>query len=115
MAKKSRDSGIAFERQARDLLKELWPDARRGLGQAYGAQQADIEGTPLRWEVKCHAQWPPIEAAIQQLERDGEKYTDARIQAVMHKRKNKTSWRVTMKFEDFVRLVRELELAQREG
>ena len=105
MANKSRDSGHRSEREVRDLLKPLWPQARRGLGQAYGAQQCDVEGTPFRIEVKCHAQWPPVEAALTQVARDAQKYGDERPQIVIHKKKNGPGWRVTMTIGEFFRIV----------
>jgi hypothetical protein len=105
MGKQSRDSGHRFERELRDRLKVLWPEARRGLGQAYGARECDIEGTAFRIEAKAHKQWPPVEAALQQVARDAEKYGDKRVRLVCHKKKNATDWRVTMELDEFIRLV----------
>ena len=107
MGKLSRDSGQRFERELRDRLKLLWPEVRRGLGQAYGARECDVEGTPFRIECKAHKQWPPIEAALQQVAKDGAKYNDFRLRFVAHKKKNATDWRVTMTLDTFVRLMDE--------
>lgn len=102
MGKAEREAGIRAERDARDRLKTLWPDVRRGLHQAVGAIEADLENTPVRWEVKSWSKWPQVEDAIDQLERDGEKFSDTRPQAVLHKKKKKTDWRVTFDLEQFI-------------
>jgi hypothetical protein len=106
MGKQSRDSGHRFERELRDRLKALWPEARRGLGQAYGAREGDIEGTPFRIEAKAHKQWPPVEAALRQVARDADKYNDFRPRFVAHKHKGSgTDWRVTMTLDAFIHLM----------
>jgi hypothetical protein len=105
MGKKSRDSGKRGEYGVRDRLQELWPKARRGLGQAYGARECDVEGTPFRIEVKFHKQWPPVEAALRQNTIDAAKYNDFRLRFVAHKKKNDTDWRVTMTLDTFIRLM----------
>jgi hypothetical protein len=105
MVKNSREYGQRFEREARDRLKTLWPGIRRGLGQAYGALEADLENCPLRFEVKCWSKWPQVEAALAQVRADAEKYEDERPRAVLHKRKNKTDWRVSLEIDEFIRLV----------
>lgn len=110
MAKKSRDSGKRFEREARDRLKPLWPGIRRGLGQSSGALEADLENCPLRFEVKAWSIWPQVEAALDQVRDDAEKYKDERPRAVLHKRKNKTDWRITFELSEFIRMM-ELEIA----
>jgi hypothetical protein len=105
VAKKSRDSGKRFEREARDRLKPLWPEIRRGLGQAAGAIEADLENCPLRIEVKAWSMWPQVEQALDQVRGDAEKYRDERPRAVLHKRKNVTDWRITMELSEFVRMM----------
>ena len=50
--RRSRRKGAAFEREVSNLLKQIYPDARRGIGQARsGGEVADVEGTP--WWVEC--------------------------------------------------------------
>lgn len=106
MPKNSREYGQRFEREARDRLKTLWPEIRRGLGQAYGAIEADLENCPLRFEVKAWSKWPQVEAALAQVRADAEKYKDLRPRAVLHKKKNKTDWRITMELDEFVRMLK---------
>lgn len=107
MGKQSRDSGQRFERELRDRLRALWPEARRGLGQATGAEEADIELVPFRIEAKAHKQWPPVEAALQQVAKDSNKYNDFRPCLVAHKHKNSgTDWRVTMTLDTFIHIMR---------
>ena len=105
MGKSQRDAGQRAERDARDALRVLWPEARRGLGQATGALECDVEGTPLRTEIKSWKTWPSVEGAIDQLVHDSAKYNDPRPRAVIHKRKNKTSWRITFELDEFVKFV----------
>jgi hypothetical protein len=107
MSKAQRDAGQRAERDARDRLKVLWARVRRGLHQSIGAIEADLEETPVRWEVKSWSQWPQVEDAIDQLQRDGRKYDDPRPQAVLHKRKKKTDWRVTFSLPNFIQFVEE--------
>lgn len=109
MVKNSREYGQRAERDVRDRLKPLWPDARRGLQQATGARECDVEGTPLRLEVKSWSKWPQVEAAIAQVRADAEKYKDLRPRAVLHKKKNKTDWRITLELDEFIRLMQEAD------
>ena len=109
MGKSQRDAGQRAERDARDCLKPLWPNVRRGLHQAVGAIEADLEETPLRLEVKSWSQWPSVEAAIDQLVHDSVKYNDPRPRAVIHKRKNKTGWRITFELDEFIKFMGERE------
>jgi hypothetical protein len=105
MPKMSRDAGQRAERQVRDVFKALWPNIRRGLGQATGAQEADLEGCPLRLEVKAWRTWPSVEKALEQVRLDAERYGDTRPRAVVHRRVGKTEFRVTFELDEFVRFV----------
>jgi hypothetical protein len=105
MGKAQRDAGQRAERDARDRLKVLWATIRRGLHQAVGAIEADLEETPLRIEVKSWSKWPQVEEAIDQLVHDSVKYNDPRPRAVVHKKKKKTDWRITFELSEFVRFV----------
>ncbi len=49
-----RVKGADFERRVANDLRGVFPEARRGLGQARGAEQCDVEGTPLWIEAKHH-------------------------------------------------------------
>ena len=111
MGKSQRAMGQAAELDARDRLQVLWAACRRGLGQATGAAEADLEKTPIRWEAKSWKTWPSVEDALATLKRDAEKYGDVRPRAVIHKRKRtkkgkpSTDWRVTFELDEFVRFV----------
>ncbi len=105
MGKAERDAGQRAERDARDRLKILWAAIRRGLHQAVGAIEADLEETPIRWEVKSWSRWPQVEEAIEQLQRDSKKFNDPRPRAVIHKKKKKTDWRITFELDEFARFV----------
>jgi hypothetical protein len=105
MGKSQRTAGQVAERDARDRLKPLWAAIRRGLGQATGALEADLEQTPIRWECKSWSTWPSVEGAIEQLQRDAEKWNDPRPRAVIHKKKRKTDWRITFELDEFIKFV----------
>ena len=66
MGRWQREKGAAFERAIANLLKPLWPDARRGIGQARAANEVpDVDGTPWWIETKAHRQ-VSIQAAYRQ-------------------------------------------------
>lgn len=53
MGKQQRSKGQRGEREAAKALQALWPDAKRGLGQARsGGDVPDVDGTPFWCEVK---------------------------------------------------------------
>lgn len=53
--RRSRTKGANFERLLANLLKPVWPEAKRGIGQARsGGEVADVEGTPYWVEAKRH-------------------------------------------------------------
>lgn len=70
MGKKSRDKGKRIERYVANLLKEIWPEARRGLTQSRGAIEPDVVGTPFWVEVKGGKHPPKPEVAYEQALRD---------------------------------------------
>jgi hypothetical protein len=50
---RSREKGHAYERVVADKLRRVYPDARRGIGQArQGGEVPDVEGTPFWVEAK---------------------------------------------------------------
>jgi hypothetical protein len=52
MGRWSRNKGAGWERLVATDLKQIFPEARRGLGQARSAKEvSDVEGTP--WWVEC--------------------------------------------------------------
>jgi hypothetical protein len=105
MGASQRSKGQRGEREAAALLAPLWPDARRGLTQSRGAEQADVEGTPCWVEIKAGKR-PLIRAALAQALRD----TDGRPAMVLTKDDSPgggkpATWRVTMTLQDFARLI----------
>lgn len=53
--RKSRNKGATFERWLANVLKRIWPGAKRGIGQTRSAGEvADVEGTDYWVEAKRH-------------------------------------------------------------
>ena len=53
MAKMSRVKGATFERVLANLFKQMWPTAKRGIGQTRSASEVpDVDGTPFWVEAK---------------------------------------------------------------
>ena len=53
--RRSNQKGNRGERELANLLKEWWPDARRGLKQCRrGYEEADVTNTPFWWEAKWY-------------------------------------------------------------
>jgi len=53
MSKLSRVKGATWERKLANILKEVWPSAKRGIGQTRAASEvADIDGVPFWVEAK---------------------------------------------------------------
>ena len=102
MAKKinSREKGKAGEREFARLCREHgFANARRGQ-QYSGIEGKDIVGLPkVHIEVK-RVERLNIEQALQQAERDKK---EGEIPIVAHRR-NRESWKITMRAEDFFRL-----------
>lgn len=64
--RRSRNKGAAFEREIARRLRVVWPDARRGIGQARSASEvSDVEGTPYWIECK-RCKKVNVKAAIKQ-------------------------------------------------
>jgi hypothetical protein len=103
-AKGSRRKGQTYERENANRLKSVWPDAKRGIGQARSAKEvADVEGTPYWIEAKHHKR-VNIRAAFNQ----GTEATDGRPVVVVSRDTNKPPDLVTMSFDEWLRLVAEL-------
>ena len=98
MGKASKRKGAAGERQAAELLRQIWPDAKRGLGQARsGHEIADVEGCPVRLEVKVGKR-PDILGAIMQAQRDAKIACDPRPVMVLSHR-DREGWLATVPAE----------------
>jgi hypothetical protein len=102
----SRRKGHDWERDVAELLRPIWPNAKRGLGQAREASVCDVEGTPCWIECKVGAQ-VSIMAAMKQALHDGKKANDNRIPLVIAKRDREEPI-VTMQLGAFLHLIRHL-------
>ena len=105
MSSSQRNKGAAFERAMAALFRRVFPDARRGL-QMRDQRECDLEGTPLRWELKAYKNWPSAVKALEQCERDAEAWDDERPRGVILKR-NFSEPFVVMKVLDFLKLCEE--------
>lgn len=101
----SRTKGKRGELEAAHILKKHGYDARRGQQFAGINGDADVVGLPhIHLEIK-RVEKLNIDDALQQSIRDAR---DAEIPVVMH-RKNRTEWKVTMLFEDWIKMYRAWE------
>lgn len=99
MGKRSRDKGAGFERAVADVLRILWPNAKRGLQQTRNAKEApDVTDTP--WWVECKVGAKPnILGAFDQ----AKDATDGRPVLVVTK-VDRHEPLVTLTLADFVRI-----------
>jgi hypothetical protein len=65
----SRTKGHNFEREVAKQLREIYPDARRGLQYQDGTGCPDVVGTPFHVECKVGKK-PNIRAALRQAKND---------------------------------------------
>lgn len=92
-----RRKGANWERTLANCFKEVYPEARRGIGQARSAKEvSDVEGTPYWIEAKCGAR-PNVRAAIEQ----AKEATDGRTILVIVKFDHEEPF-VVMGFSDFL-------------
>ena len=115
--KANRSCGQRHERAVKDKLKELFPEAKRSIQSRGGTADAqDVEGTPFAVECK-HQISPNILAALAQADlasytvtEEGTKLTDPRPPVAITRRKKSKHYQgkdiVTMKFEDWIDLVK---------
>lgn len=100
MGRMQRTKGATFERWLANVLRKLWPLAKRGIGQARSAGEvADVEGTPYWVEAKHH-KVVNIRAAMRQ----AMEASDGRRPIVVSKCNNEEPL-VTMTLDDWVELV----------
>ena len=108
----SKTKGAAFERKVAQMMQCLYPNAKRGIGQARSASEvADVDGTP--WWIEAKAQHRvSIHAAIAQ----ARAATDGRPILVVSKNDPETGEKseilVTLDFAVFIEL---LQKAMRPG
>lgn len=97
----SQKKGQRVEREIAESLKELFPEAQRGLGQARsGGESADIEGTPFWIQVKANGR---LKDALLQAERD----TDGRPPlAIVHEDYDRESPFVALRLVSLLALIR---------
>lgn len=101
----SRDKGKRGELEAAHLLQKYGYDARRGQQFAGINGDADVVGLPgIHIEVK-RVEKLNIDEALEQAIQDKR---ESEIPIVMH-RKNRTKWKVTMLFDDWMMLYKALE------
>lgn len=101
----SRTKGKRGELEAAHILKKHGYDARRGQQFAGINGDADVVGLPyIHLEIK-RVEKLNIDDALQQSIRDA---GNAEIPVVMH-RKNRTEWKVTMLFDDWINMYKAWE------
>lgn len=101
----SRTKGKRGELEAAHVLKKHGYDTRRGQQFAGINGDADVVGLPyIHLEIK-RVEKLNIDDALQQSIRDAR---DAEIPVVMH-RKNRTEWKVTMLFDDWIKMYKAWE------
>ena len=100
MGKMQRRKGSTFELKVAGLLRSIYPQARRGIGQARSAGEvADVELTP--WWVECkHHKRVSVMAAWRQ----AAAATDGRPVLIVH-RQNRGPVLVTLELSNFMHLV----------
>ena len=101
----SRNKGKRGELEAAHALKKHGYDTRRGQQFAGINGDADVVGLPyIHLEIK-RVEKLNIDDALQQSIRDAK---DNEVPVVMH-RKNRTEWKITMLFDDWINLYKAWE------
>lgn len=101
----SRDKGKRGELEAAHVLKEYGYDARRGQQFSGANGDADVTGLPgIHLEIK-RVEKLNIDEALTQSIRDAK---DEEVPVVMH-RKNRTEWKITMRFADWIEMYKAWE------
>ena len=96
----SRDKGKRGELEAAHLLQKYGYESRRGQQFSGANGDADVVGLPdIHLEIK-RVEKLNIDEALAQSIRDAR---EAEIPVVMH-RKNRTEWKITMRFADWIEL-----------
>lgn len=103
MGRSQRNKGKRGEIRARDLLREVYPDAYRSANQAGSGACCDVEGTP--WfveakEEKKHQIWAAVRQAVEARDKAGD---DRPIVVISHRTRGMTlavvpwsDWRAEM-------------------
>ncbi|MEM9067163.1 MAG: hypothetical protein AAGE52_01615 [Myxococcota bacterium] len=105
MSRSSRDKGKRGELEVVAAFKEIGaPAYRSGSAQrASGSKVADVEGTAF-WVEVCRSAGTSHFAKMRQAVRDRDIAEDPRM-PVVFKRQDRGEWLVTMRAEDWMRLV----------
>jgi len=100
IGRSSRRKGHDYERALATLMRSVWPEARRGIGQARaGGDVPDVDGTPFWIEAK-RGKRISIRAAYEQ----AVEAADGRVPVVVS-REDRSPALVTMGLEDWLELV----------
>ena len=115
-ARRSRVKGSIHERAVAAALKELYPNARRGIGQTRaGGEVPDVTGTPWWVEAKnrkaCNVHAAYQQATLARAEAKSSDLAAAPVLVVTRK-VGETLDLVTMSMTDFQRLVRQWQEAE---
>lgn len=107
MSARSRNKGARGEREAAEVLREVYPGADRAPMQARGAKRdgCEVVGTPWHVEVKIGAR-PPVLAAMRQAIRDSKG-----ARPLVLTRQDRGEWLATLRWEDLAALLRQAERA----
>ena len=97
----SRRKGAEGERELANELRKLGYDAHRGVQYKGGQDSPDVVGID-GFHIECkRVEKLNIEDAMKQSERDA----GDNVPLVIH-RKNREEWKVTMRLDDFIELIR---------
>lgn len=103
LGRKSRRKGQNFERLIANELKQLWPEAKRGLQSRGGTKEVpDIENTPFYFELK-HGNTTYPKKALEQ----AREASDGRTPIAITRDTNGPIL-VTMDFEEFMSLHKQI-------
>ena len=106
MGKTSQRKGADGERELANILREHGYDIHRGGSLSFGTVP-DLVGLPnIHIEVK-RVERLNVNQAMQQAIRDSEKFHDG-MPALFH-RKSRSSWLVTMRLEDWLKIKKGVE------
>jgi len=110
----SRRKGKTYERHVANRLKEVYPDAARGLGQERsGGEVADVRGIP-GWWVQCkHGAQVNVWTAMLQA-RDEIEMSKTIVKPIVIARRNRSEDVAVLALGDFIALLAELEELRRE-
>jgi hypothetical protein len=114
LGRRSRTKGATYELVVAQRLREVFPNARRGIGQARsGGDVPDVEGCEPWWAQTKHGVRPNISAALEQARRDMVAFSaragDSRYKRpVAIVRANRSNDIASMYLSDFIDLLKEL-------